>query len=505
MMKLKSLILTITTFALVSTSCELLPPPTVDAPETTTKDITNVLATTATFSGDITSDGGFDITERGFVYSSMDTTVLGNTEVTKVEVELGENIGEYTHNVTDLISVTTYYVRAYAINTEGISYGEVIEFRTATASVLALPTITTLVASNIKSTNATLNGNITSAGDSSITKRGFVYSPINKTPELDSIDVTQAEAELEESIGKYTSDITDLISVTTYYVRAYAINAGGTVYGEVKKFRTSTAPVPVLALPTITTLAATIITSAAATLNGNITSAGDFSITKRGFVYSSINKTPELDSTDVTQAEAELGEGIGEYTKDITDLASYQKYYVRAYATNSIGTVYGEVKEFTTRHISISVEVTISGERFDFTVADRNVGASDDGVAYNYTNDTEHSDNRNALFKGSYYTWIEANSSCPDGWRLPTITELYAIREAMQYSEGRAYIADGNNNRCYFPLSGSTEDAAHVTGSYWSDDAEGGMYCTFFVISINDTVSNQAYPHILGNTVRCVK
>jgi gliding motility-associated-like protein len=105
---------------------------------------------------------------------------------------------------------------------------------------------------------------------------------------------------------------------------------------------------------TINTILASVITNDAtaigglfATYNGEVTSTGGEPGLDRGFVYSDTNATPTLADTEVSS-----GTGIGVFTENITGLQSETTYYYRSFATNSVGTSYGVVKEFRTLDIT---------------------------------------------------------------------------------------------------------------------------------------------------------
>ena len=70
------------------------------------------------------SDGGYTVFERGVCYSTNATPTINDSKLTN---EVG--IGSYMCTITGLQAGTTYYVRAYAINSEGIGYGEPIEVK----------------------------------------------------------------------------------------------------------------------------------------------------------------------------------------------------------------------------------------------------------------------------------------------------------------------------------------------------------------------------------------
>ncbi|MBQ3831791.1 MAG: hypothetical protein II815_01285, partial [Bacteroidales bacterium] len=129
--------------------------------------------------------------------------------------------------------------------------------------------------------------------------------------------------------------LTGLAHSTTYYYKAYATNAIGTNYGEVKQFTTSSP-----SMPTVQTNNASSITSSGATLNGNVTADGGATVTVRGFVYGT-------SASDLSQ-NVQSGSGTGNFTKALTGLTRSTTYCYKAYATNSAGTAYGEVKTFTT-------------------------------------------------------------------------------------------------------------------------------------------------------------
>lgn len=99
----------------------------VTVPTVTTAAATNVEPTTATVGGSITDDGGGTISAYGISYSTTDG--FEGEDGTQVEgTDLSE--GSFTVNLTGLTGMTTYYVRAYATNRAGTSYGDVTYFTT---------------------------------------------------------------------------------------------------------------------------------------------------------------------------------------------------------------------------------------------------------------------------------------------------------------------------------------------------------------------------------------
>ena len=138
--------------------------------------------------------------------------------------------------------------------------------------------------------------------------------------------------------GAFTSSITGLTAGTLYHVRAYATNEAGTAYGEDVTFTT-------LFAPTVTTQAVTAITTTTATGNGNVTDLGLPNPTEHGVVWSTTENPTTADSKTTDGPVS----ATGAFTSNITGLTPGTLYHVRAYATNAVGTSYGEDVTFTTQ------------------------------------------------------------------------------------------------------------------------------------------------------------
>jgi uncharacterized protein (TIGR02145 family) len=92
----------------------------------TTLPVGNITATSASTGGSITSDGGSVITARGVCWSTSPNPTTANSTTND-----GSGVGGYTSNLSGLVAGATYYVRAYAINSAGTSYGNEVQFTTA--------------------------------------------------------------------------------------------------------------------------------------------------------------------------------------------------------------------------------------------------------------------------------------------------------------------------------------------------------------------------------------
>ena len=302
-------------------------------PTVTTATSASITAATATLGGNVTSDGGSTIVERGVVYSATATNnnpILNGTGVTKITAS--GTTGVFTTSATGLAPGTGYSFKAYAINSIGTTYtSPVSTFTTSTQS----PTVTTPTSASITATSATLGGTVASDGGATITERGIVYSvtTTNSDPIVNGSGVVKVTA--AGTTGVFTANAVSLAPGTGYSFKAYAINSVGTTYTTPAATFTTTA-----LSPTVTTATSTSITAITATLGGNVTSDGGSAITERGVVYSitSANNDPLINGSGVTKVTATGTTGV--FTAPVTSLAPNTAYSFKAYAINSVGTTY---------------------------------------------------------------------------------------------------------------------------------------------------------------------
>jgi hypothetical protein len=196
----------------------------VAVPVLTTTAITSITQTTAISGGNIASDNGGSVTARGVCWS-----IAQNPTTSDSKTSDAGGTGSFTSNITGLSGNTTYYVRAYASNSAGTSYGNQVSFITSPL----MPTLTTATASSITATSCNSGGNVTSDGGATITARGLCYAT-TANPTVANTTVVATG-----TTGAFTSSITGLTVNTTYYVRAFATNIAGTAYGNEINFKTS--------------------------------------------------------------------------------------------------------------------------------------------------------------------------------------------------------------------------------------------------------------------------
>lgn len=295
-----------------------------------TSAVTQIGASTATFNASIIDAGTPTYTERGFCYSKNNTPTIADNR-RKVN---GSGTGDFSLQISNLEYPVTYYVRAYAIQSGTTVYGNTVSFTTS----LNTTNITTSAVTQIGSTTATFNASISDAGLPSYTERGFCYSKYgNPTIATNRIKVSGT------GTGNFSMQITGLEYPVTYYVCAYAIQDGNAVYGNTVSFTTDFRSV------SVSTSAATSVSTNSARLNGTINDVGSPAYTQRGFCYSNTNTSPTIANNKVVQYTSMSGS----YGETISNLQEGTMYYVRAFAVQDNKYVYGNTTSFTTSSLPV--------------------------------------------------------------------------------------------------------------------------------------------------------
>ena len=177
-----------------------------------------ISATSVTLTGNVADDQRSTIVSRGFAYSTLQYPTLSDGSVS-----VGGTLGDFTATVTGLQPGTTYFVRAYATNGVGTAYGEQQTFTTPSG----LPTVQTAAEVTLTgSGTAQCGGTVTGDGGFVVTARGVCWS-VSPEPTVSNLHSNDGSG-----TGSYVSNLAGLSANTTYYYRAYATNATGTVYGE---------------------------------------------------------------------------------------------------------------------------------------------------------------------------------------------------------------------------------------------------------------------------------
>lgn len=406
----------------------------------TTAEITDITSGSATSGGDVTQDGGSTITKKGIVWHTEENPTFDNHTG---KTEHGEGTGSFVSYLTDLGPATTYYVCAYATNTEGTAYGDQQSFET----LADLATVVTNSVDSITYESAKVFSSITSNGGADVFERGVVWSK-DENPELENnLGVTQDG----EGMGEYSSILENLSPETVYYVRAYATNQTGTSYGEEITFTT----LQMIDIPVVITGDVSDITHESAILEGNVTQSGGAAVIERGIVFST-DTDPSLNDQVIKR-----GRGLGNYLALISGLEPETTYYAKAYAINTVGIAYGNQIEFTTyseygQHCPGIPQITdIDGNVYNTVLIgdqcwmkeDMKAVTLNDGTPIeNAISETDWENNTNGAYAwyenneeghkpyyGAIYNWhvVHTEKICPSGWRVPSEQDWIKLSDYM--------------------------------------------------------------------------
>jgi hypothetical protein len=267
-----------------------------------------------------------EIRERGFCYSTQDNPTL---EIAQ-KVTAAPGTGEFSAEIAGLTPETQYYFRAYAINAHGTWYGEVKKQMTFFGTWPKVRTVSALLENPFQ---VRVTGEVTDYGGYTTT-RGVCYST-SPIP-----DTTDMRIWCGTGMGYYDTLVT-LPSTGDWYFRTFALNVQGLSYGEIVKVnvQASTTPVP----PTVVTDSAVIGVASALIAYGTIVANGGSPVTATGFCYSA-SPNPDLTTGQVLT-------NINVFTNFSSVLLGVNPgttYYVRAFATNAVGTGYGADAVVTT-------------------------------------------------------------------------------------------------------------------------------------------------------------
>ena len=387
--------------------------------------------TNAVVSAEVTDQGDAEVSSRGFVY--------GRSGSTPDTVFCGSGKGVYSAELPNLLPNTSYTYEAFARNAGGMGTSGKVTFTTLEERA---PIVRTLEVVEETTTTAICYGRVVEDGGSAVTKRGMCWS---KGPHP-SIDDSHAES--SGGTGEFQCELTGLEANTKYYVRAYATNGTGTGYGEELSFTKQNVTVP-----TVTTSQVSNITHTTAKGGGNVTSAGNGTVTERGICWgTSHNPT-------TSGSHAASGTGTGSYTVNMTNLSPNTKYYVRAYAKNSAGTAYGSEVSFKTHPTPTAPTGAING-LFSVSASQR-VYFSQGNLQYRASTNTwrfaEHQwdciGDANSNISQSYSGWIDLFGWGTSGYNHGAVCyQPWSTNTAYSH-----YYAYGNSNYNLFDQTGKAD------------------------------------------------
>jgi uncharacterized protein (TIGR02145 family) len=336
------------------------------------------------------------------------------------------------------------------------------------------PVVTTTNVTDISQTTATTGGNVTSDGNAEVTSRGVCWNT-SENPTIANKKTSDGTG-----TGLFASSLTQLIPNTKYYVKAYANNSAGIGYGYQVSFITGQ-----IIIATLTTTIVTSIASTTAVSGGNITSDGGGTITSRGVCWAIRANPTTTDSKTVD------GPGTGNFTSNIRGLLPGTDYHLRAYATNSAGTAYGNDLTFTTEAVKTLTD--IDGNIYHYITIGNQIWMTENLKTTRYRNGDHiptglsgvdwsgttsgayaiyNNDNINNDTFGKLYNWYAVADSrhlCPTDWHEPSDAE-WTILETYLTSNGYGFGGNGNDiAKSMAATSGWNESS--IAGSVGNDQA----------------------------------
>jgi uncharacterized protein (TIGR02145 family) len=396
-----------------------------------------------------------------------------------------------------------------------------------------LPTVKTVAVNRIQQTNVYSGGRVTSDGDAPIVEVGVCWSTTTG-PTTDDNKLTDSV----EAVS-FTVHITGLTPNTLYYLKAFAINSEGTGYGDEVSFTTAQVD-----LPAVTTAGLKSLTLTSASGGGDVTNDGGLTVTERGVCW---NTSP---GPAITDNHTNDGTGTGSFSSILTDLAIGTTYFVRAYATNSLGTTYGNQLEYkqiepVTDNDGNAYSVVTIGTQV-WMGENLRVTTFKDGLSIPYVTDgrtwanlttpaLSWYNNDESTFKSTYgaiYNWYAVNSGklCPVGWHVPSVDDFTAL---VAYLGGQG-IAGGKmkeagtthwnepnvgatNGSGFTALPGGGRYNLHSDpgvfldlgyGTYiWSatESTNDVMAYSYDLVFDKEVITKNEYSKKDGGSVRCVK
>ena len=272
---------------------------------------------TAVLYAEVTDNGGAVITERGFCY--------GKTGSAFDTVLCAEGADLFSVELSNLTPMTSYTCKAFAGDEAGRGYSSELRF---TTEIDTVPRVKTWYVQEITHCSAVASGQVLGSGGQTVEECGICYGT-ESLPTVDDMRIMAGSGE-----DPFDCQLTDLLSETKYYVRAYVVCTKGVYYGGQVEFETDVLPMEVR------TVGVSEVTATRAKAEGEVIRDGGSEVKECGFCWGTEHQ-PTIDGLHI-----KAGIGVGAFSSYFSGLERGRTHYLRAYAVNMKGVSYGEEVEF---------------------------------------------------------------------------------------------------------------------------------------------------------------
>lgn len=297
-------------------------------------------------SSSIVDDGGYAPSVRGFAYKKY---VVGDSEPSTDDttVLLPMTAEDFSAIITGLDPVTTYVIRAYAINETGTGYSQSIQ---VTTNKLQIPSVSISGTGDVSAYTIAIKAQVNSDEGYAVSEQGVCWSAESNQPTLSGKHISAATTNANYEVVAGITEGDKLTPNTKYYLRAYAVNEKGVGYSQAIEVSTKE-----LEMASLTKVVIDNITIASATITAQVEYNENTEIKEVGVCYSESNASPTVDDVVV---KGELSNKV--LTAQLNELKEGVTYHAVTYALTRDGYFYSEPIEFATERTGTAAITTPS-------------------------------------------------------------------------------------------------------------------------------------------------